>query len=154
MVYKRCCAFHFELLSNSGFRAYPCTNCLWAYWALCGPGSWPNIGLQVISILFWPSRWHFLLFLKEILKFQTFLTSFDIFYAFNNFNRTSTFYNFNNKIKKYSNINMGHQRKNSPQLVHSQSEFRWISINWIEIHLNFAFDSVQDTVDSSMNDLY
>src|SRR3954471_7162768 len=39
--------------------------CLWACWAICGPGSWPNIGFQVVSRPFWPSRWHFFLFLKE-----------------------------------------------------------------------------------------
>src|SRR3954467_14997576 len=39
--------------------------CMLAYWAVCGPGSWPNIGLQVVSRPYWPSRWHFFLFLKE-----------------------------------------------------------------------------------------
>src|SRR3954471_23747478 len=38
---------------------------LLAYWAVCGPGSWPNIGLHVVSRPYWPSRWHFFLFLKE-----------------------------------------------------------------------------------------
>src|SRR3954471_12059341 len=38
---------------------------LWACWAVCGPGSWPNIGFQVVSRPFWPSRWLLFLFLEE-----------------------------------------------------------------------------------------
>ena len=32
--------------------------CLWAYWACCGPESWPMVGFLVVFRPWWPSRWH------------------------------------------------------------------------------------------------
>ena len=37
--------------------------CLWAYWACCGPESWPMVGFLVVFRPWWPSRWHFFVFL-------------------------------------------------------------------------------------------
>ena len=35
--------------------------CLWAFWAFCGPESWPNklVGFLVVFRPWWPSRRHF-----------------------------------------------------------------------------------------------
>src|SRR4051812_4347525 len=52
-------------LSSSQTQAFGPTlllYCLWDCWAVCGPGSWPNIGFQVVSRPFWPSRWLFSIF--------------------------------------------------------------------------------------------
>ena len=37
--------------------------CLWAYWAFCGPESWPMVGFLVVFRPWWPSRWHIFYFL-------------------------------------------------------------------------------------------
>src|SRR3954468_15831234 len=43
--------------SSSQTQAFEPTLLLYsmlACWAVCGPGSWPNIGFQVVSRTFWP----------------------------------------------------------------------------------------------------
>ena len=44
------------------FRPTLLLSCLWACWAICGPGFWPNSGFQVVSRPFLPSRCHFFSF--------------------------------------------------------------------------------------------
>ena len=56
--------------------------CLWAYWACCGPESWPMIGFLVVFRPWWPSRWHFFVLLLLYLFFFCFLLYFLILYAF------------------------------------------------------------------------
>ena len=54
--------------SSSQMQAFRPTLLLYSLlscWAVCGPGSWPNIGFQVVSRPFWPSRWLLFLFLEE-----------------------------------------------------------------------------------------
>ena len=81
MVYKRGCAHHFELLSNAGLRAYSVTMCLWAYWAFCGPESWPINGFLVVFRPWWPSRWHIFCFLFSFLLYL-FCFVFLLFFSF------------------------------------------------------------------------
>ena len=44
------------------FRPNLSLQCLWAYWACCGPESWPMVGFLVVIRPWGPSRWHFFLF--------------------------------------------------------------------------------------------
>ena len=49
------------LSSTSPLQAYgPNCHCYawWAYWAFCGPESWPIDGFLVVFRPWWPSRWH------------------------------------------------------------------------------------------------
>ena len=62
-----------SLLSNSfELQAYgpkSTVQCLWAYWACCGPESWPMVGFLVVFTPCWPSRWHFFSFFLFIFSF-------------------------------------------------------------------------------------
>ena len=49
MVYKRCCAYHYELLSTAGFRAYSVSIMPVGLLGRCGPGSCPIAGFLVVS---------------------------------------------------------------------------------------------------------
>ena len=54
------------LSSSSPLQAYgPNCHCYawWAYWAFCGPESWPMDGFLVVFRPWWPSRWHIFYFL-------------------------------------------------------------------------------------------
>ena len=97
MVYKRGCAHHSELLSNAGLRAYSVTMCMWAYWAFCGPESWPFNGFLVVFRPWWPSRWH-IFFFSSFFPFSFFLLFFSsvFFFLFPSF----FFFLFPFKIRK------------------------------------------------------
>src|ERR1041384_577403 len=49
VVYKRCCAYHFELLSTAGFRAYSVSIMPVGLLGRRGLGSWPIAGFLVVS---------------------------------------------------------------------------------------------------------
>ena len=65
-----------SLSSSSQMQAYgPNVTlcCLLAYWAFCGPESWPMVGFLVVFRPWWPSRWHFFLFVTLFILFCFYL---------------------------------------------------------------------------------
>src|SRR4051812_44823468 len=47
--------------------------CLWAYWASCGPESWPMVRFLVVFKPWGPSRWHLFFFLALFILFCFYL---------------------------------------------------------------------------------